>query len=406
MQREDKKKEKQDRINKKYRITKKYSKYLALLMVVSLSSNAFAEMYMVDKYFDDLRPEAHINKMFSSERKNELKGNVVNYDDIEDIIHLYNPEILSIWNEFENNKSASDIYEDYQDAADSLYAAASSQDSEMMEAITNAQASALQIQADKSASDSYTNFLTNYRTEKQLVLQTKILDINYHKSYYNMIIATESLNEAKRKEESATNALSVGSGTQIDLLTAKKAVVDANSALISATSNQKTYKRNLLVNCAKPMTDDVNIVPVVIEEFFDITSVDLNTDYQYALAHNIQLEIYRRKKENARTLEVKNEFQILCDAAPEKIYNDLENKYSNILDALDSVYNRDIAYTLAVDNLNKAQDEFSHGNISSKAYESAKYNLTTAENNRQIAKYDLKIAIENYNFAKMGYGDC
>ena len=380
-------------------------KILSLAFIVLFTFNSFADLGDIE-YFNELIPQTHVNKLYSDERKNALKGNKVSYNDIEDMVHLYNPEVLNYWNSWENNKSSQDIYDEYQDAANILYDAAGSQDSEMQEGMMLAQGRAMQIQADKNASDSYTNFLSNYLSEMQLVLSTKILDLNYQKSAFELLNANESILESKRNMEKAQNALNFGAGTQVELLTAKKAVVDAESARISAESSQKTYKRKLLLNCGKPASDDIYIEPIDLGLGLDISSIKLNDDYQMALAHNIQYEVYRRKIENARTDEVKNEYKILYESAPEKIYNDLENKYRNILDALDSSYNREVALKLAKDNMEKADNEYEHGNISTKELLTAQYNLSVANNNVQIAKYDLKIAVETYKYSVMGFFTC
>jgi len=383
----------------------KFIKILSLAFIVLFAFNSFADLGDIE-YFNELIPQTHVNKLYSDERKNALKGNKVSYNDIEDMVHLHNPEVLNNWNSWENNKSSQDIYDEYQDAANILYDAAGSQDSEMQEGMMLAQGRAMQIQADKNASDSYTNFLSNYLSEMQLVLSTKILDLNYQKSAFELLNANESILESKRNMEKAQNALNFGAGTQVELLTAKKAVVDAESARISAESSQKTYKRKLLLNCGKPASDDIYIEPIDLGLGLDISSIKLNDDYQMALAHNIQYEVYRRKIENARTDEVKNEYKILYESAPEKIYNDLENKYRNILDALDSSYNREVALKLAKDNMEKADNEYEHGNISTKELLTAQYNLSVANNNVQIAKYDLKIAVETYKYSVMGFFTC
>lgn len=383
----------------------KYIKVLSLAISILLTFNSFAELGIIE-YFNELTPQSHVNKMYPASRKDELKGNIVNYNDIEDMIHLYNPEILNNWNSWRNNKSSQDVFEEYQDAADRLYDAASSQDSELQEGMMMAQGRAMQIQADKSASDSYTNFLENYLAEMQLVLSTKILDINYQKSAFELLNAEDNIKEARRGQEKAENALKYGSGTQVDLLTAKKAVVDAESALLSAESAQRTYKRKLLLNCGKTSSDDIYITPIDLSIDLNIDTININNDYQMALAHNIQYEIYRRKIENARTEEVKNEFKILYESAPEKIYNDLENKYRNIIDAIDTNHNREIAFNLAKDNLTKANNEYEHGNISEKELLTADHNVTIARNNLQSAKYELKIAVETYKYSVSGFADC
>ena len=110
--------------------------------------------------------------------------------------------------------------------------------------------------------------------------------------------------------------------------------------------------------------------------------------------------------ENARTDEVKREYEVLVNAAPQNLYTDLELKYQNILDALDSDYNALVALSLATDNYEKANNEFSKCNISVKELKKADYNLSIAKLNVQSSKYNLKIAIENYNYVVLGFGNC
>ena len=380
-------------------------KFLSVFLCIMICFDSYSDL-VIEEYFCNLVPEKHLKSIFDTNRKNELSQNIINYNDIEDMIHLFNPEILNNWNSWENNKSSQDIYEEYQEAADKLFNGAASQDLDLQEAMLSAQGIAMQIQADKNASDSYTNFLTNYLIEKQLVLQTKILDLNYQKSAFELIKADEALFEATRKQETAKNSLNFGNGTQVDLLTAKKAVSDANSEKIIVESRQKTNKRNLLINCGKKMSDDVYVSAVDFTIYFNISTIDLNSDYQQALTKNIQREIYRRKIDNARTEEVKNEFKILYEASNEKIYNDLEKKYSDIIDALDTCNNRQISLNLAMDNYNKSNNELINGNISNKELSTARYNVEIAKANIAIANYDLKIAIEYYNAAVDGFSDC
>lgn len=376
---------------------------IALIIVLVITSNVYALDNKIDNYFDGLNPNMHINHF--SDKKDKLPIDTINFDDIEEFIHYYNPEVLSDWNSWENNKSANDVYNDYIDAADRLYDSAAGQDSELQEGMAYAQADAMRIQADKNVNDSYVNFLSYYLKEKQLVLATKILDLNYQKYAYELMNAEASIEEAKRKEESAENSLKFGSGTEIDYLTAKKAVVDANSNLISVASSQKNYKRNTLINCGKAYDEEIYLSPINLEEDFNISSINLNDDFEYAKKHNIQFEIYKRKRENARTDEVKKEYDILINAAPQNIYNDLETKYSNLIDLIDTRYNREIAFNLANSNYAKATNEFKSGKISKKEYDTALYNMRVALHNLEIVKYDFKIALENYRASVKGFGN-
>lgn len=377
---------------------------LGLIATMLFASTIYAAPDYVGEYFDGLNPSTHIYG--HDERKNTLPKDRIAFSDIDAYVHLFNPDILSNWNNWSNNKSANDVYEDYMNAADNLYASADSSDSDLQSGMAYAQADAMMIQADKSVSDSYVDFLTNYLTEKQLILSTKILDIQYHKSVYDELSARASYEEALRKENSADNALKYGSGTQVELLNTKKNVADAKANVVNSESATKTYKRNLLINCGMAYDANIHIEELDLREGFDINSINLDNDYQHALAHNVQYEIYKRKLNNARTEEVRKEYEILINAAPQKIYNDLETKYSTLLDVLETKYNREVAYNLALSNYSKAKNEYTNGSISEKEYKTTETNVTLALYNLAAVKYDFLEALENYESSVKGYGNC
>ena len=378
-------------------------KILAFIISICMVTPHYAISDYIGEYFDGISPDAHIYRY--DNKKGSLPSSSIDYENIDSYVHYYNPEVLNYWNDWENNKSSENIYDDYVAAADNLYASAGSSDSDLQAGIANAQGDAMMIQADKNVVDSYVNFLDYYLKEKKLVLATKIHDINYHKSEYEVLNAEEEYNEAVRKEESADNALKYGSGTEVEYLTAKKQTIDARSSKVAAESSRKTYMRNLLINCGMAYDADIFIAPFDLEEGLDVSNINLENDYQYALAHNVQYEIYRRKRNNARTTEVQKEYDILIEAAPKNIYNDLETKYSNILDLVETKYNREVAYSLALSNYTKAQNEYSAGNISEKEYMTFETNVRKALYNLAMVKYDFKIAFEEYNASVMGYGN-
>lgn len=377
-----------------------FIKLISLFLIFTMSFVTFADMTVPD--FNGVGPQNHIYKYYTNERKEELKKNEISFDNIADMVHLYNPDVLSNWNEWENNKSANDMADIYQDAADRAFDASASLDSgnevmdNMQEGMLRAQADGYQIQADKSADDSYTRFLNYYMAEKKLVLNTKLLDIQYFQSDYVLKSAEATVEEAKRKEETALNAFQCGNGTNIDYLNAKKNTMDAESALVKARTNQNASKRNLLINCGKSMNDNVNVKPINLYYVDKIAKMNLETDYETAMKNNIQFEIYKKRKENARTTEVKNEYDILINAAPQKIYTALDSAYSDVVSTCDTYSNRDVALKIANDSLAKAVNEFANGNISAKEFKTAEYNVVIAECNLESAKYDMAAAYEKY----------
>lgn len=375
-------------------------KLISLALVIIMSFTAFADMEVPD--FNGVGPQNHIYRFYTNERKEQLKKNTISFDDIADMVHLYNPDVLANWNDWENNKSANDVADTYQDAADRALDASSSLDTgnevmnNMQEGMLRAQADGYQIQADKSTEDSYTRFLNYYMIEKNIVLNTKLLDIKYFQSEFTLKSAEATLEEAKRKEESALNAFQCGNGTNLDYLNAMKNTKDAESNIVKARTNQNASKRNLLINCGKSMNDDVYVTPVNLYYVDKIVNMNLENDYDKALKNNIQYEIYKKKKDNARTNEVRNEYDILINAAPQKIYTALDSAYADVITACDTYYNREVALKIANDSLTKAKNELAAGNISSKEYKTAEYNVVNAECNLESAKYDMATACEKY----------
>ncbi len=69
-------------------------------MVFLLSTNAYADL-RITEYFNNLEPQKHVNKLYSEERKNELNQNIIKYDDIDDLVHLYNVDVANLWNNWE-----------------------------------------------------------------------------------------------------------------------------------------------------------------------------------------------------------------------------------------------------------------------------------------------------------------
>ena len=366
-----------------------------ILNIIFINNISYADLLTIN-------PTSHIYKRYTDSEKAKLNDNTLDYEEVDDLVHLNNATVKSNWNSYENNKDNNEVYSDYLDAADALDSLADSATTEVNMAMYRAQADAMRINADNSLNDSNINFLNYLIVEKNLALSTKILFIKYEQSLFEEIIALEDSNEAKRALETAKLKLELGSGTNVENLTAKKNESDANAATILANLNVKTNLRSLLINCGKSINEDVKIGNFTFPTLLAADVIDLEKDYEKALTNNLQLDIYKRKYENANTTEIKNQYQILIDAAPKYIYSDLEKKYSDILDAKSTILNLEISQELYVEEYNKATSEYTNGNISSKEYETYKYNKNVSEYKLASSYGNLMIALETYNAAVDG----
>ena len=379
---------------------KKHKKILYILisalLVFSFSSLTFAEE------FENINTFSHIYKNYDEAKKKELNDNEVYLEEVEDIIHLNNPTIKNNWNSFENRKSSSDIADQYLDAADALDSLASSATSDVQVAMYLAQADAMRMNADNNVDDSNTNFLNYLIVEKNLSLSTKILYIEYLKSVLDEATSEIEKEEAKRKLETAVNNESLGNGTKIDTLTARKNEADANAASMLASSNKRSYYRSLIINLGLNTNEDYKINDAPYIDVNTMSFINLQVDYEKAVNNNHQYEVFKRRKNNATTDEYKNQYDILINTAPSYIYSDLEKKYADIEDARSTNLNMQISYELYNDELKKAVKEFDLGKISRKEYLTALTNERRGLNELKKSIYDIYIAYITYEAAVNG----
>ena len=344
----------------------------------------------------DVTPYNHLYKIMTSEEKAKLSDNTIYFNEIEDMISLYNPVVQNNWNAYDANKTSTDVYNDYMDAYDSLDALASSTDNDVQAAMYRAQADAMRINADKNVVDSNVNFLNYYMVEKNLALATKTLFINYYKYGIEEGKANANLKEANRKYNTAKNNYDLGNLTRVEFLLASKNVDDARADVLSASSKRENAKRNLIINCGKSVSEEVIIMQPNIVSSDEIKKINISIDTIKAINNNIQYEIYKRQFENATTEEMRNQNQINMSAAENYIRADVEKKYSDLKDQL-SIYDTEfVNYQYVKDEFKTAENSFNMGTISEKEFETARYNKNIADFNLQIANFDLAIAYENY----------
>ena len=162
------------------------------------------------------------------------------------------------------------------------------------------------------------------------------------------------------------------------------------------SSNITSAKRNLLLNCGKNITDNVEIGDVNHIKVDDIQNIDLADDANKAIDNNYQYDIYKRQYENSRTKEMQTQNKINIEYAPNFIKADVEEKYYALTDANTALYTYQIAYEYQEQSRKIAQNEYFQGHISEKQYNTAVSDAYIASLNALLAQFDLDIAYENY----------
>ena len=340
-----------------------------------------------------------INRTYDEELKNKINDSVIEYDEIEELIHNYNPNIMSMWNSYKNNKTSSEVYDDYMEAYDRLMAAGDSSESDIMSARMYAQAYSMKMLADNNVNDSTINFWQNKIDETKLYLDTKKKFINYFITSYNLLMSSENEKEAKRLAEASKIKYQVGLDTEISYLQAQKNSDDAKANLALAESNKNVAEKNVKVACGKSTGNDVSIGTEPYVDLIAINSINLEEDIKKAIENNINMKIYKKSFENANTNEIETHYNILINYANEEITNNIKTLYNTLQNQNMSLATKNLSLTLLIEQLNKGKTDLNNGKISASDYASLEYNVNVAKYQLEIQKLNLLSAYEDYRYA-------
>ena len=340
-----------------------------------------------------------IYRTYDQETKKKLDDYVIEYDELEELIHNYNPNIMSMWNTYKKNKNSTEVYDDYMEAYYNLMAAGDSSDSDAMKARMYAQAYSMKILADNNVNDSMISFMQNELDEIKLYLDTKKKYLNYFITNYNYQIAILNEKEAARLANASKVKYDVGVDTEISYLQAQKNNDDAKANLALAESNKNVAEKNIKVACGKSTGKEISIGQEPEVDIIAINFINLEEDIKKAIDNNLSMKLYKRSFNNATTDEVEKHYEILIIYANEEITNAVKNYYSTLQNQNISLATKTVSYLFLIEQLNKGKGDLKNGKISEADFASLQYNVDIAKYQIDIQKLNLISAYEDYKYA-------
>ena len=348
---------------------------------------------------ENINANKFIYRTYDEEMKKKLDDSVIEYGEIEELVHNYNPNIMSMWNSYKNGKSSSEVYDEYMESYDRLMAAGDSSESDAAKARMYAQAYSVKMLADNNVNDSVINFWKNEIDEINQYLDTKKKYINYFVSNYNYLVSAENEKEAVRLAEASKIKYQVGLDTEISYLQAQKNSDDAKANLALAESNKNVAEKNVKVACGKSTGTDVSLGDEPVVDLIAVNSINLEEDIKKAIDNNINMKIYKKSFENANTIEIENHYDILINYAKEEITNSVKTLYNTLVNQNISLATKNRSYMLLIDQLIKGKKDLNNGKISESDYASLEYNVKVAKYQVDIQQLNLLSAYEDYKYA-------
>ena len=381
-------------------------KHVRKLAAVILAAGAITAMPL--QAFAQQSPEF----AYSAEKWATLRDNKLEFDEISDLVHEYNPTVVQNEISYKDylTKNRDDVAQDYYDKANEIYSNINYPDSDdanygsgVAAALRNEQqAKSLMEQGDENTDDQATMRIQYDQAEARLAKQAQGLMITYWTQYYNLDGQKARIDEAKLSYQSEQNRLAAGMSTQSKVLSAKESVSNAEAALVTAESNLASTKESLCLMLGWGYGADVEIAELAEPDQSKIAAIDVNADIQTALENSYAYRLTKKQLTNARTDSVKEKLSETEKNQRETISNSVKSAYDSLLLAQSSYEQAQLALALQEVSMKSADAKLAAGTITKNTYESQKASYTTAQVTAQTQKLSLLQAMNDYDWAVNG----
>lgn len=349
---------------------------------------------------------------YSAEKWATLRDNKLEFDEISDLVHEYNPTVVQNEISYKDylTKNRDDVAQDYYDKANEIYSNISYPDSDdanygsgVAAALRNEQqAKSLMEQGDENTDDQATMRLQYDQAEAKLAKQAQGLMITYWTQYYNLDGQKARVEQAKLSYQSEQNRLAAGMSTQSKVLSAKESVSNAEAALVTAESNLASTKESLCLMLGWGYGADVEIAELAEPDQSKIAAIDVNADIQTALENSYAYRLTKKQLTNARTDSVKEKLTETEKNQRETVSNSVKSAYDSLLLAQSGYEQAQSALALQEVSMKSADAKLAAGTITKNTYESQKASYTTAQVTAQTQKLSLLQAMNDYDWAVNG----
>lgn len=263
----------------------------------------------------------------------------------------------------------------------------------------------LKNSADTTLEDYEVQYFTYESARLSLVQNTKALMISYYTKDMSKEALQKSVEVAELNLANAQARVAVGMATNLDVLSAKEAVIKANKEL-NDQSNAALADRDKLLIMTGFKTDskaNIGLVPFLSEEELqNIDKINVEEDIKKALEENYALKINKRKLGNAKSDTQIKSLNSTISSGTENIKSNVQTLHKNLLNAKDKLNLLKAELELSGKDLETVRQKKNLGmatqlEVANKELENIKKNTE-----KKQAELALRLALENYNSAING----
>ena len=238
----------------------------------------------------------------SAEEWERLRDNVLEYEELEDLIHEYN--VTTQNNQYTASSMGSDVklselVGEKLESAQKLYDDASNATTEAGRIIAefdarNQELSVLRTYDGMEDSDSVR--WKNARTEGLLVQEAQNTMNSYYQLKQQLIAAEKGKELLEAQLHSVQTRMSVNMATQAEVLAAQQSLQNSEAQILSLNSEIESARQKLIIMTGWKQGENPEIREIPEVDPGRIAAMDLNQDIQTALDNDYQLKMDKHKE--------------------------------------------------------------------------------------------------------------
>lgn len=371
----------------------------AMLFLAAVPETAFAANAPVTGNMEDT---------YDAETWAKLQDNVLEYDEIPDLVHVYNSTISEIWKNLRETKekldrnaqeleSQSMKMKNLKDSAKSQGDVGGIMNYTIQETILKKTSSALK------SSDLYTQqtVASIQKGEKQITKVAQSLMISYD-SLLKQRNTLEKLQELYAKQyEIAVNKRALGMATDQDVLTAQTNQLSAASSVASLDGGLLQLKPNLCTLTGWAADASPELAPIPETDLSLISQMNLKEDTKKAIGNNSTLISQRTSAKGTSSASIAGRLGVI-EEGEQKLTIEMKRLYNDVYAQKEAFEGAKAGYEAAQKTHDKYTRMYQMGLLGESDYIGTEISYYQAKSSYESADTSLRLAIETYNWAVQG----
>lgn len=353
---------------------------------------------------------------YSAETLAGLQDNRIEYDEIPDLVHAYNPDISKAWDTYMDSREdfagmvteLESQYRTVKQMADGYVSAGKLMGSPMLVA-TGRQLDKTYLGVVQGIRDTVNEWETNRqatsalrRAERQVVAGTQSAMIGYETIRQNIATLETMVQLYEQQAEMAARQAALGMATDNNLASINSSLLGARAQLAALRDQQESVRRTLCMLLGYDPDLDPEICPIPEFDLSRLDGMDLEKDTVKAIGNN-QTLIAQRTSAKGNTNDQTAARSRMIEEGDEKLTIEMQRLYQDVQDKKAAYEAAKTGLEAAELNRAASERQYQLGLMSQVQYVGTQISFYQKKGEKESANLSLLQAMENYDWGVLGF---